>query len=77
MRNPIKRRTKKAEVERAGQEFLLGPIADAGMRGDAGTRENIALPAAAFAGERVRSYVAASSWFWQCYTCADGNAAKE
>lgn len=63
-------------VEPAGHEFLRGPIADAGMRGDAGMRQNIALPAVAFAGERVRSYVAASSWFWQCYTCADGIAVK-
>lgn len=28
------------------------------------------MPDAAFVGERVRSFVAVSSWFWYCYPCA-------
>jgi hypothetical protein len=42
---------------------------DAELR--ASTEERIdGLPDAAFAGERVHSFIAVSSWFWYCYPCA-------
>jgi len=48
---------------------LRGPVIDAGVR--ASTEQRIdGLPYSALAGERVRSFVAVSSWFWHCYPCA-------
>lgn len=53
-------------VQRAQRKYLRGAVIDAELR--AASEERIdGLPDSAFAGERVRSFVAVSSWFWYCY----------
>lgn len=52
----------------AQRKYLHGAVVDAELR--AATTERIdGLPDSAFEGERVRSFVAVSSWFWYCYPC--------
>jgi hypothetical protein len=57
----------RANSARAQQRFLRGAIADAGFRG--GELAD-SLPTDAFVDERVIAFVAESSWFMYCYTCA-------
>jgi hypothetical protein len=53
-------------IQRTARKYLRGPVVDVELR--AATEERIdGLPDSAFAGERVRSFVAVSSWFWYCY----------
>lgn len=60
----------------AQRKYLRGPVIDAGLR--AATERRIeGLPESAFAGERMRSFIAVSSWFWHCYTCAHPEEASE
>jgi hypothetical protein len=51
---------------RAQKRFLRGAIADAGFQGEL----EDSLPPEVFVGERVIAFVAESSWFMYCYTCA-------
>jgi len=54
---------------RAARKYLRGAIVDEDSRASARQRIE-GLPDSYFAGERVRSFVAVSSWFWYCYPCA-------
>ena len=56
-----------ANSGRAQRRFLRGALADAAFRG--GELAD-SLPPDAFVGERVIAFVAESSWFVYCYTCA-------
>ncbi len=56
-----------ANSARAQRKFLRGAITDAGFRG--GELAD-SLPPDAFVGARAIAYVAESSWFMYCYTCA-------
>jgi len=62
-------RNRQTTPRRAQRKYLRGPVIDAELRADAEQRID-GLPDAAFMGERVRSFVAVSSWFWYCYPCA-------
>ena len=65
------RQTKPASAQ---QKFLRGAITDASFSsGPEGKELADAFPADAFEGERVRTFLAASSWFWYCYTCFQQN----
>jgi hypothetical protein len=56
-------------LQRAQRKYLRGPIVEAEVRG--GAKQQLdQLPEAAFVGERVRSFIAVSSWFWYCYPCS-------
>lgn len=62
-------RNRQWNIQRTQRKYLRGPVIDSEVR--AASEERIGgLPDAAFAGERVRSFVAVSSWFWYCYPCA-------
>lgn len=50
------------------RKYLLGAIIDEEIQAAAEERID-GLPDSAFAGERVRSFIAISSWFWYCYPC--------
>jgi hypothetical protein len=76
------RQTKPASAQ---QKFLRGAITDASFSSGRNARGLAdAFPADAFEGERVRTFLAASSWLWYCYTCfqqsegekSDGPAAQ-
>jgi hypothetical protein len=61
-------RNRRTTLQDAQRKYLRGPVVDAERR--AATEQRIdGLPDSAFAGERVRSFVAVSSWFWYCYPC--------
>jgi hypothetical protein len=64
------RQTKRAMAQR---NFLRGPITDVSHCGREGKDLADSFPPGAFQGERIRSFLAASSWFWYCYTCFDRN----
>jgi hypothetical protein len=54
----------------AQQKFLRGAVTDASFSSGRNARELAdAFPADAFEGGSVRTFLAASSWFWYCYTC--------
>jgi hypothetical protein len=55
-------------LQRAQRKYLRGAVIDAEVRA-AGESKIDGLPDSAFVGERVRSFVAVSSWFWHCYPC--------
>jgi hypothetical protein len=55
--------------ERTQRKFLRGAITDAVFRGGDGEKFEDVFPPDAFVGERVTSFLAASSWFWYCYPC--------
>jgi hypothetical protein len=61
-------RKRQTNIQRAQRKYLRGPAIDAEVRAAIEERIN-GLPDSAFAGERVRSFVAVSSWFWYCYPC--------
>lgn len=63
-------------LHRAQRKYLRGPIVDAEVRAS-GEQRIDGLPESAFAGERVRSFIAVSSWFWRCYPCAQPEEAGE
>jgi len=58
------------------RKYLRGPIIDAELQASREERLD-ALPDSAFIGDRVRSFVAVSSWFWQCYPCVQPNESGE
>jgi hypothetical protein len=61
-------RKSQTNIQGAQRKYLRGPVMDAELR--AATEQRIdGLPDSAFSGERVRSFVAVSSWFWYCYPC--------
>jgi hypothetical protein len=69
-------RDRQMALQRAQRKYLRGAVIDAEVR--ASTEERIdGLPDSAFAGERVRSFVAVSSWFWYCYPCVQPNDRSE
>jgi hypothetical protein len=55
--------------QRTQRKYLRGAIIDSEIRAAAERRLD-GLPDCAFVGERVRSFIAVSSWFWYCYPCA-------
>jgi hypothetical protein len=65
-------RDRQMALQRTQRKYLRGPIAAAEVR-PADERKLDALPDCAFAGERVHSFVAVSSWFWHCYPCVQSN----
>lgn len=66
----MKTRDSDTSSECTQRKFLRGAITDAELRGGEGERFEDAFPPDAFVGERVTSFVAASSWFWYCYPCS-------
>jgi hypothetical protein len=62
--------------QREQRKYLRGPIADADVR-PSGEQKLDGLPDCAFVGERVRTFVAVSSWFWYCYPCGQPNHGGE
>jgi len=58
------------------RKCLRGPIVDAEVRA-ADEAKIDGLLESAVAGERVRSFVAVSSWFWSCFPCVQPNDAPE
>jgi hypothetical protein len=68
-RGKMTARDRQMALRRAQRKYLRGAIIDTENR--AATEQRMdGLPDSAFAGERVRSFVAVSSWFWYCYRCA-------
>jgi hypothetical protein len=65
-------RNRRTALQGAQRKYLRGPVIDAELRAAAEQRLD-GLPDSAFAGERVRSFVAVSSWFWYCYPCVQPN----
>jgi hypothetical protein len=65
----ITNRDRQTARQRAQRKYLRGAVIDAEVR-VAGEQKLDGLPESAFAGERVRSFIAVSSWFWYCYPCA-------
>jgi hypothetical protein len=63
-------------LRRNQRKFLSGRVADAQVR-PSGEQKLDGLPDCAFVGERVRSFVAVSSWFWYCYPCVQPNDDSE
>ena len=59
----------RASTRRAYRKYLRGAIVDAELL-KASERRLDGLPDSAYVGDRVRSFVAVSSWFWYCYPCA-------
>ena len=62
-------RTKPTNPGSAQRKFLRGEIADVCLYGPEGNNFTDAFPPEVLRGERVRTFLAASSWFWYCYTC--------
>jgi hypothetical protein len=63
----------RSTVRPAHRKYLRGAIMDAELRKASEKRLDM-LPDSAFVGERVRSFIAVSSWFWYCYPCAQKDA---
>jgi hypothetical protein len=66
---PITVRGRSTTLQRAQQKYLRGAVLDTELRA-AGESKIDGLPESAFVGERVRSFIAVSSWFWYCYPCS-------
>ena len=66
-------RTKPTRSASAQRNFLRGPITNPRLRRARGDKLTDVFPPEAYVGERVRSFLAASSWFWYCYTCFQPN----
>jgi hypothetical protein len=68
-------RNHRTAVHGPERKYLRGPVIDAELR--AATEQKLdGLPDSASAGERVRRFIAVSSWFWYCYPCAQPNGAS-
>ena len=68
-RGKMTARDRQMALQRTQRKYLRGAIIDSEIRAAAERRLD-GLPDSAFVGERVRSFVAVSSWFWYCYPCA-------
>jgi hypothetical protein len=70
-------RARQTKPASAKQKFLLGAITDACFGGPDAKELADAFPADAFEGGRARTFLAASSWFWYCYTCFQQNEGEK
>jgi hypothetical protein len=67
--HPITDRDRQEALHQTQRKYLRGAVLDTELRA-AGESKIDGLPESAFVGERVRSFIAVSSWFWYCYPCS-------
>jgi hypothetical protein len=73
---PIADRDRQEALHRMQRKYFRGVVLDTEL-GVADESKIDGLPDSAFVGERVRSFVAVSSWFWYCYPCGEPNQGGE
>lgn len=66
-------RTTQTKPASAQRKFLRGAITATCFCGPKAKELADEFPAQVFLDERVRTFLAASSWFWYCYTCFQQN----